>query len=55
MAATSKYRCQVCGHTYDPAAGDPTQGIAPGTAFGDLPENWVCPDCGSAKDQYEKM
>ena len=55
MAAMNKYRCQVCGHVYDPAVGDPTQGIAPGTAFEDLPETWNCPDCGSAKDQYEKM
>lgn len=38
-----KYVCNVCGYEYDPAAGDPENGIAPGTAFEDLPENWVCP------------
>lgn len=50
-----KYQCQVCGHIYDPAAGDATQGIPPGTAFEDLPQGWVCPNCGSAKDQYEPI
>jgi rubredoxin len=50
-----KYRCLVCGHVYDPAEGDPTQGIAPGTRFEDLPDGWVCPECGTPKDQYEKM
>ena len=38
-----KYVCNVCGYEYDPAAGDPDSGIAPGTAFEDLPEDWVCP------------
>jgi rubredoxin len=51
----SRYRCQVCGHIYDPAEGDPTQGVPPGTAFEDLPEGWVCPECGSPKSQYARM
>ena len=37
-----KYVCDVCGYVYDPAVGDPDNGIAPGTAFEDLPDNWVC-------------
>jgi rubredoxin len=43
-------------HTiYDPEEGDPTQGIAPGTAFEDLPDDWECPDCGASKDEFERM
>ena len=38
-----KYVCDACGYIYDPAVGDPDNGIAPGTAFEDLPEDWVCP------------
>jgi len=49
-----KYRCTVCGYVYDPAAGDPDNGVAPDTAFEDLPANWVCPVCGAAKDQFEE-
>jgi rubredoxin len=48
-----KYECTVCGYVYDPAVGDPDSGIASGTAFEDLPDNWVCPVCGVAKDQFE--
>lgn len=48
-----KYVCNVCGYEYDPAAGDPENGIAPGTAFEDLPENWVCPLCGVGKEDFE--
>ena len=48
-----KYKCQVCGYVYDPGAGDESNNIAPGTAFEDLPEGWVCPICGAAKDQFE--
>jgi rubredoxin len=51
----SKYKCLVCGYIYDPAAGDSTQGIAAGTAFEDLPDTWVCPECGVPKDQFEKI
>ena len=47
-----KYICDICGYVYDPAAGDPDSGIAPGTAFEDLPEDWVCPECGVGKDQF---
>ncbi|HBO34065.1 MAG TPA: rubredoxin [Anaerolineaceae bacterium] len=48
-----KYECIACGYIYDPAIGDPTAGIEPGTSFEDLPEDWVCPDCGVGKDQFE--
>jgi rubredoxin len=48
-----KYVCSVCGYVYDPAAGDPDGGIAPGTAFEDLPDGWVCPVCGASKDAFE--
>jgi rubredoxin len=50
-----KWQCLLCGYIYDPKAGDPTQGIAPGTAFEDLPVDWECPDCGASKDEFEKM
>jgi rubredoxin len=48
-----KYRCLLCSYVYDPAAGDPDNGVAPGTAFDALPDTWVCPDCGAGKDQFE--
>ena len=47
-----KYVCDVCGWEYDPEAGYPEGGIAPGTAFEDLPEDFVCPLCGVGKDQF---
>ncbi|MFA5611447.1 MAG: rubredoxin [Anaerolineaceae bacterium] len=50
-----KYECIACGYIYDPEIGDPTAGIAPGVAFEDLPSDWVCPDCGVGKDQFEKI
>ena len=49
-----KYVCDVCGFVYDPAHGDPANGIAAGTAFEDLPEDWVCPECGVGKDSFSK-
>ncbi|MGD9886662.1 MAG: rubredoxin [Bacilli bacterium] len=49
-----RYVCDVCGYVYDPAVGDETQGIAPGTAFEDLPEDWVCPNCGVGKENFSK-
>jgi flavin reductase (DIM6/NTAB) family NADH-FMN oxidoreductase RutF/rubredoxin len=50
-----KYVCTVCGYVYDPANGDPENGIAAGTAFEDLPDDWVCPICGAGKDAFEKQ
>lgn len=54
-SAVKKYQCTVCGYIYDPAVGDPDGGIAPGTAFGDLPDDWVCPECGVGKDMFEPL
>ena len=48
-----KYVCTVCGYVYDPAVGDPDSGIKPGTAFEDIPADWVCPLCGVGKDDFE--
>src|SRR3989338_5840088 len=50
-----KYRCKVCGYIYDPAKGDPSQEIKPGTAFKELPDSWQCPECGVNKEQFEKI
>lgn len=50
-----KFECVVCGYIYDPAEGDEDGGIAPGTSFADLPEDWVCPLCGAGKEDFEKV
>ena len=50
-----KYRCVVCGYIYDPAQGDPDSGIAPGTPFEAIPEDWTCPVCGVSKDDFEPL
>lgn len=47
-----KFRCEVCSYIYDPEVGDPDNGIAPGTAFEDLPEDWVCPLCAEGKEVF---
>ena len=47
-----KYECEPCGYIYDEAAGDPDNGIAPGTKFEDLPEDWVCPECEESKKMF---
>jgi rubredoxin len=51
----TKYQCTVCGYIYDPKVGDPDNGIVPGVAFEELPEDWVCPVCGAAKSEFEKV
>ena len=48
-----KYRCIPCGYIYDPAVGDADGGIAPGTAFDDLPDDWHCPICFVGKEDFE--
>lgn len=50
-----KWECTVCGYVYDPEEGDPENGVAPGTAFEDVPDDWVCPDCGASKDLFEPL
>ena len=50
-----KYVCNVCGWEYDPEVGDPENGIAPGTAFEDIPDDWVCPLCGVGKEDFSPM
>jgi rubredoxin len=49
-----KYVCTVCGYVYDPAEGDPDNGIDPGTPFEKLPDDWTCPVCGADKSQFGK-
>lgn len=50
-----KYVCTVCGMIYDPAIGDPDSGIEPGTAFEDIPDDWMCPECGVDKSSFEPL
>jgi rubredoxin len=50
-----KYKCLMCGYVYDPQIGDPDSGVEPGTAFEDLPDDWVCPDCGVGTDEFESL
>jgi len=50
-----KYVCNVCGYEYDPQVGDPDSGIAPGTAFEDIPADWVCPVCGVGKEDFSPV
>ena len=50
-----KYTCMPCGWTYDPAVGDPDNGIAPGTPFDQIPDDWTCPVCGVGKQLFDKQ
>ncbi len=49
-----KYVCDMCGYIYDPAEGDPDNGVAPGTPWEKVPEDWVCPLCGADKSQFSE-
>jgi len=49
-----KYVCVVCGYVYDPETGDPDNGVQPGTAWENVPEEWLCPLCSVGKDQFEE-
>ena len=55
VAKVPKYKCTVCGYIYDPELGDPDGDIKPGTPFEEIPADWVCPVCGVAKDEFERM
>ena len=50
-----KYICTVCDWVYDPEVGDPDNGIEPGTAFEDLPDDWVCPVCGVGNEDFREV
>ncbi len=50
-----KYECDICGWIYDPEAGLPDEGIVPGTAFEDLPEDFVCLECGADKEYFSPI
>ncbi len=52
-AGKQKYICKICSYIYDPALGDLPNGVKSGTAFEDLPDDWVCPVCGASKDDFE--
>lgn len=54
LESGERYKCAVCGYVYDSSKGDPDNGIAPGTSFDDLPEDWTCPICGVGKDVFTK-
>ena len=49
-----RWKCSICGYIYDPAKGDPENGVEPGTAFEAISEEWVCPTCGATKDMFER-
>lgn len=55
MSALRRWRCQNCTFTYDEALGLPAEGIPAGTRWADVPEDWLCPDCGSTKDDFEMV
>ncbi len=49
-----KYVCTICGYVYDEEKGDPDNGIAPGTKWENIPDDFVCPLCGADKDVFEE-
>ncbi|RIZ69689.1 MAG: rubredoxin [Methylococcales bacterium] len=55
MSDYKKYVCDVCGHIYDEAEGDVDSGLAPGTLWADIPEDWTCPECGVDKDDFSLL
>ena len=54
-ASDQRWECFFCGRIYDEALGDPEHGIAPGTRFEDIPDDWTCPDCGAGKADYYRV
>ena len=49
------WQCRTCGHLYEEALGDPTEGLAPGTRWADVPDDWICPSCGTAKVDFDMV
>ena len=55
VSANRTWMCLICGWIYNEADGDPDHGVAPGTAWADVPMNWTCPDCGARKEDFEMV
>ncbi len=55
MSDFKKYECVICGYIYDEELGIPDDGIAPGTKWDDIPEDWECPDCGISKFDFDLL
>ena len=56
MSAPYKiWQCRTCGYLYEEAEGDPSEGLAPGTCWADIPADWVCPLCGTAKSDFDMV
>jgi rubredoxin len=55
VSNSQTWMCLICGWIYDEAAGDPGHGLPPGTAWADVPMNWVCPECGARKEDFEMV
>ena len=55
MAETQLWICELCGYVYDPAEGDPDGEVKPGMQFEDIPDDWTCPVCGAAKDDFSQQ
>ena len=55
MSDMQQWECLACGYIYDPAAGDPEAGVPAGTSFDDLPDDWICPECGADKSMFEAL
>jgi len=55
MSGFKKYHCLECEHIYDEEKGDPDSGLAPGTRWSDIPDDWACPICGAPKSFFKLM
>lgn len=55
VVATRQWQCYFCAHVYDEALGDPEHGIAPGTPWEAVPDDWCCPECGATKADYAPL
>jgi rubredoxin len=54
-AAYQMWQCRTCGYIYDEAAGDPDEGLKPGTRWADIPATWTCPACGTPKSDFDMV
>lgn len=49
------WQCRTCGYIYEEAQGDPLEGLAPGTRWREVPDNWICPSCGTSKPEFDMV